>query len=89
MTTSNKIEPLHFRFLRREKGLTIQAVANTTGISPTSVYLFEIGALVDSETIQKITEVFFQLVEEQPTVAINKESVLQGLRAGEDHDLHQ
>jgi DNA-binding XRE family transcriptional regulator len=87
--TNDLTDPVQFRALRRENKVTIQVLADAAGISPTSVYLFEIGALVDSETKQKITRAFSQLIEEQPTVTINKESVLQGLRGGENHDLHQ
>jgi DNA-binding XRE family transcriptional regulator len=87
--TSNLTDPVQFRALRRENKVTIQAIADGAGISPTSVYLFEIGVLADSETKQKITGAFSQLIEEQPTVTIKKESVLQGLRGGGNHDLHQ
>ena len=87
--TNDLTDPVQFRALRRENKVTIQAIADRAGISPTSVYLFEIDVLADTEMKQKITRAFSQLIEEQPTVTINKESVLQGLRGGGNHDLHQ
>jgi hypothetical protein len=93
MMTMNKRTNAYFQSLRREKGLTLQAVASAARFSSiTDVYLFEIGAIVDNETQQKIVNAFSQLtgqsytlsniassmLEEQPTVVIQALSRSQG-----------
>ena len=71
MTTTNKQpQVLHFQSLRREKKVTLQAIASAAGFSsPTIVYLFEIGAVVDHETKQRIIQAFSQITGESYTVS--------------------
>jgi transcriptional regulator with XRE-family HTH domain len=55
MTTTTNKTMLNVRTIRREKGLTLEEVAKEAGFpSATSLYLFEIGAIVDTHTKEKI-----------------------------------
>jgi hypothetical protein len=55
MNTSTNKRSLTFRSIRREKRLTFEAIATEAGFSSTtSVYLFEIGAIVDTHTKEKL-----------------------------------
>jgi transcriptional regulator with XRE-family HTH domain len=69
MTTSTNKLPLTFRSIRREKGLTLEAIATEAGFaSTTSVYLFEIGAIVDTKTKETIVRVLSRLTNQPYTV---------------------
>jgi transcriptional regulator with XRE-family HTH domain len=95
MLTTNKQTNAHFRSLRREKGLTLQEVANAAGFSSTTdVYLFEIGAIVPNKTKLKIIQAFAHLTgqpytlsdftyapEEQPTIVTRSLGWSQGREA--------
>ena len=55
MTTTANKKVLNVRSIRREKGLTLEEVATEAKLpSITSIYLFEIGAIVDTHTKEKI-----------------------------------
>ena len=90
-TTNNLTSAWNFQRLRREKGLTSQAVADAAGVPLREEYLFEIGGVVSDEIKQKVLTAFHKLtgqsVEEQPTIAMNPISRSQGLIGG-SNDLH-
>jgi hypothetical protein len=68
MTSTNK-RSLTFRSMRREKGLTFEAIATEAGFSSTtSVSLFEIGAIVDTKTKETIARALSRLTNQPSTV---------------------
>jgi transcriptional regulator with XRE-family HTH domain len=68
MTSTNK-RSLTFRSIRREKGLTLEAIATEAGFaSTTSVYLFEIGAIVDTKTKETLVRALSRLTNQPYTV---------------------
>ena len=55
MTTNTTNKVLNVRTIRRAHKLTLEEVAKEAGFpSATSLYLFEIGAIVDTHTKEKI-----------------------------------
>jgi hypothetical protein len=63
-TSTNK-RSLTFRSIRREKGLTLEAIATEAGFrSVTSICLFEIGAIVDTHTKEKIVGALSRLTKQ-------------------------
>ena len=70
MTTTNKQKlPLNFCSIRRAHHLTLEDIATEAGFSSkTTVYLFEIGAIVDTETKETLIRALSRLTKQPYTV---------------------